>query len=58
GGARKNQVGAMVARLLRLKTAPQPADAADGVAAALTFILRSTLLFEKQRRGQGVRSPE
>ena len=41
GGARKNQVGAMVAQLLRLKTVPQPSDAADGVAAALTFILRS-----------------
>ncbi len=40
-GARKNQVAAMVAQLLRLKTAPQPADAADGVAAALTYILRS-----------------
>ena len=41
GAAKKNQVGAMVAQLLRLKSAPQPADAADGVAAALTFILRS-----------------
>ena len=41
GGARKNQVGAMVAHLLRLKNAPHPSDAADGVAAALTFILRS-----------------
>jgi crossover junction endodeoxyribonuclease RuvC len=41
GGAKKNQVGAMVAQLLRLKTAPQPSDAADGVAAALTYILRS-----------------
>jgi crossover junction endodeoxyribonuclease RuvC len=41
GGASKNQVGAMVAQLLRLKTAPQPADAADGVAAALTYILRT-----------------
>ena len=41
GGAGKNQVGAMVAHLLRLKTAPAPADAADGVAAALTFILRA-----------------
>src|SRR4029077_1784279 len=39
-GAREEQVRAMVAHLLRLKTAPQPADAADGVAAALTFILR------------------
>ena len=41
GGAKKTQVGAMVARLLRLKTAPTPADAADGVAVALTYILRS-----------------
>src|SRR5436309_679831 len=41
GGAKKHQVGAMVARLLRLKTAPTPADAADGVAVALTYILRS-----------------
>ena len=41
GGAKKNQVAAMVAQLLRLKNAPHPSDAADGVAAALTFILRS-----------------
>jgi len=41
GGAKKSQVGAMVAHLLRLKHAPKPADAADGVAAALTYILRS-----------------
>ena len=40
GGARKHQVGAMVARLLRLRQAPQPADAADGVAVALTHVLR------------------
>jgi crossover junction endodeoxyribonuclease RuvC len=36
GAATKEQVQFMVARLLRLKTAPQPADAADGVACALT----------------------
>ena len=41
GGAKKHQVGTMVAQLLRLKSAPQPSDAADGVAAALTYILRS-----------------
>lgn len=41
GAAKKSQVGAMVAHLLRLKSAPQPADAADGVAAALTYILRT-----------------
>jgi len=41
GGAPKAQVGRVVARLLRLKDAPKPADAADGVAVALTHILRS-----------------
>jgi crossover junction endodeoxyribonuclease RuvC len=35
GGATKDQVGYMVQRHLRLKTPPAPADAADGVAAAL-----------------------
>ena len=39
GAATKGQVQAMVARLLRLKKAPQPADAADGVACALTCVL-------------------
>ena len=33
-----------VARLLRLKTPPQPADAADGVAVALTHCLRTRTL--------------
>lgn len=41
GGAPKAQVGSVVARLLRLKEAPKPADAADGVAVALAHILRS-----------------
>ena len=41
GGAPKAQVAAMVARLLRLKHAPRPSDAADGVAVALTHIIRS-----------------
>ncbi len=41
GGAPKAQIGRVVARLLRLKEAPKPADAADGVAVALTHILRS-----------------
>lgn len=41
GGARKSQVAAMVARLLRLRQAPRPADAADGVAVALTHVLRA-----------------
>jgi crossover junction endodeoxyribonuclease RuvC len=40
GGALKAQVGYMCAQLLRLKTPPEPADAADGVALALTHLLR------------------
>ncbi|HEU4747026.1 MAG TPA: crossover junction endodeoxyribonuclease RuvC [Gemmatimonadaceae bacterium] len=43
GGATKLQVQFMVARLLRLKSAPQPTDAADGVAAALAFALAPDL---------------
>ncbi len=42
GAATKEQVQFMVARLLRLKAAPQPADAADGVAAALCACLTSS----------------
>jgi crossover junction endodeoxyribonuclease RuvC len=40
GAALKPQVGYMVAQLLRLATAPSPADAADGVAVAITHFLR------------------
>lgn len=40
GAAVKAQVGYMVTQLLRLKEAPRPADAADGVAIALTHLLR------------------
>ncbi len=39
GAGTKEQVQFMVTRLLRLKSAPKPADAADGVAAALAFLL-------------------
>ncbi len=39
GSASKEQVQFMVMTLLRLKTAPQPADASDGVAAALAFVM-------------------
>ena len=41
GAATKEQVAFMVTRLLRLKTAPQPTDASDGVAAALALIMRA-----------------
>ena len=47
GGASKPQVGQMVARLLRLKSAPEPADAADGVAVALTHCLTGTRRFRR-----------
>jgi crossover junction endodeoxyribonuclease RuvC len=39
GAALKPQVGYMVAQLLRLRQAPEPADAADGVAIALTHLV-------------------
>jgi crossover junction endodeoxyribonuclease RuvC len=39
GAALKPQVGYMVARLLHLREPPQPNDAADGVAVALTHLL-------------------
>ena len=39
GNATKDQVGFMVKQQLRLKDAPTPADAADGVAAALCHAL-------------------
>lgn len=41
GRATKDQVGAMVARLLNLRSPPRPSDAADGVAIALTHLLRA-----------------
>ncbi len=40
GRADKAQVGAMVARLLRLTEVPRPADAADALALAITHIWR------------------
>jgi crossover junction endodeoxyribonuclease RuvC len=39
GSASKEQVQFMLTRLLRLKSAPQPTDAADGVAAALASLM-------------------
>ena len=40
GRADKAQVGAMVARLLRLETPPRPADAADALALAICHLWR------------------
>jgi crossover junction endodeoxyribonuclease RuvC len=39
GAATKEQVQFMLTRLLRLKTAPQPSDASDGVAAAIAGLV-------------------
>lgn len=43
GAATKEQVQFMLTRLLRLKSVPTPLDAADGVAAALAFVMGSHL---------------
>jgi crossover junction endodeoxyribonuclease RuvC len=43
GAATKEQVQFMVTKLLRLKHAPEPVDASDGVAAALCACLATTL---------------
>jgi crossover junction endodeoxyribonuclease RuvC len=43
GAATKEQVQFMLTRLLRLKSVPQPSDAADGVAAALAYMLGARL---------------
>lgn len=51
GAATKEQVQFMVARLLRLKSAPKPADAADGVACALTYVMSAGLAQLRARAG-------
>jgi crossover junction endodeoxyribonuclease RuvC len=43
GAASKEQVQFMLTRLLRLKSAPKPTDAADGVAAALAYVMGAHL---------------
>ncbi len=55
GGALKPQVGYMVAQLLRLRSAPEPADAADGVAIALTHLLLARSRGGRARPLLGVR---
>src|SRR5690348_15267768 len=44
GAATKEQVQFMLTRLLRLKAVPQPSDAADGVAAALAYVMSAPLM--------------
>ena len=41
GAATKEQVQFMLTRLLRLRSVPQPSDAADGVAAALACLMHA-----------------
>lgn len=55
GSATKEQVQFMVTRLLRLKSAPQPTDAADGVAAALACLMSVNL--PRMDDGGRVREP-
>jgi crossover junction endodeoxyribonuclease RuvC len=57
GAALKPQVGYMVAQLLRLKSPPAPADAADGVAVALCHLMLASRqsVFFRQATGAGMR---
>lgn len=53
GNAAKQQVGAMVSRILRLQQAPRPADAADALALAITDVWRGQA---KRRIAQAVQA--
>ena len=55
GAALKPQVGYMVMQLLRLRAAPAPADAADGVAIALTHLIIATRQAAFYRQVTGAR---
>lgn len=55
GAALKPQVGYMVAQLLRLKAAPAPHDAADGVAVALTHLMLAPRRTAYIRQATGAR---
>lgn len=56
GRADKAQVTAMVTRLLRLDTAPKPADAADALALAICHLWRSPMQSKlAQLAGGGIR---
>ncbi len=54
GAATKEQVQFMVARLLRLRSVPEPADAADGVAAALCACLSIRLPHQATKQPSGM----
>jgi crossover junction endodeoxyribonuclease RuvC len=52
GAADKDQVTSMVMRLLRLTTAPKPADAADALALAICHLMRAPLQARLARAAQ------
>ena len=56
GTATKQQVQFMLTRLLRLRAAPEPADASDGVAAAVTYMLTAHVASLAMHRRNGVTS--
>lgn len=58
GSATKTQVQFMLTRLLRLKSVPTPSDAADGVAAALTYAMTYRAPAHQQRRPQTQQQPD
>ena len=53
GSATKEQVQFMLTRLLRLRVAPEPADASDGVAAAVTYMLTAHTAAFAEHRSNG-----
>jgi crossover junction endodeoxyribonuclease RuvC len=53
GAATKEQVQFMLTRLLRLKSVPQPTDAADGVAAALAHLMSARVPTMAMARARG-----
>ncbi|MFL6240756.1 MAG: crossover junction endodeoxyribonuclease RuvC [Actinomycetes bacterium] len=55
GRADKAQVTAMVTRLLRLATAPRPADAADALALAICHVWRAPVLARRAAAVAGAR---
>jgi crossover junction endodeoxyribonuclease RuvC len=56
GRAGKDQVGAMVTRLLRLDAPPKPADAADALALAICHIWRAAAMNRLQQAQVAARS--
>ena len=56
GAATKEQVQFMLTRLLKLKSVPQPSDAADGVAAAMACLMSAKIPTLSGARGRSARA--